>query len=146
MRTKQILSIFLVFIILLGVFSLPAFADDELDTPVTEEPEEPYLFTRSVNSSFYIYNGNAYTDVDFECCRDLAFMVEINIKIQKRFLFWWNDVSGGEWTDTIYNYEGAVDHSLDLTSTGEYRAVITVKVYGAGSDYDEINQTLTDSY
>ncbi len=45
MRTKQILSIFLIFIILLGVFSIPAFAE-ELDIPVTEEPEEPYLFTR----------------------------------------------------------------------------------------------------
>lgn len=146
MRTKQILSIFLVFIILLGAFSLPAFADDELDSPVTEEPEEPYLFTKTVKFNFCIDNGTAYARVVFDCWRDLAFMVEINIKIQKRFLFWWNDVSGGEWTDTIYNYEGAVNHSLDLTSTGEYRAVITVKVYGAGSDYDEINQTLTDSY
>ena len=73
-------------------------------------------------------------------------MVEVHIKLQKRFLlFWWDDVENGEWTDTVYNYRGTVDHSLQLSSGGEYRAVITVKVYGAGSDYDELNQTLYDS-
>ena len=46
MKTKQILSVFLVFAILLGIFAVPALAD-ELDTPVTEEPEEPLLYTKN---------------------------------------------------------------------------------------------------
>lgn len=146
MRTKQIISVFLVFTALLGVFAIPALADDELETPVTEEPEEPYAYTNCVNFMFQIINGTAYVIVNYNCYCDLATRVEINIKLQKRFLiFWWNDVDGGEWNHISYNYSGSVNHSLALTSGGEYRAVITVRVYGGGSNYDEINQTLTDT-
>lgn len=145
MKQKQILSVFLVFALILGMFALPAFADNEIDAPEPGEPEEPYLYVNRVISDFNIENSVANIIVRYIGITNITTRAEISIKLQHRFLFWWFDVSGGEWNDTVYGVNGSVDHSLALTDAGDFRAVINVKVYGTGSGYDEINNTPTAS-
>ena len=70
----------------------------------------------------------------------------IKITIQKRFLFFWFDVDGGEWDDDLTGWNNSTTHSLDLTSTGSYRAVFEYTVYGSGGDPDEIEETIYRDY
>ncbi len=144
MRTKQILSVMLVFVILFIPFNISVSADNN-GTAENSEPVLRYTYVSKVQNDFYIANGTAYVEVSYKGFTNITTRAEISIKLQHRFLFWWFDVSGGEWNDTVYGVNGSVDHSLALSSSGDYRAVINVKVYGTGSGYDEIDDTLTDS-
>ena len=145
MRTKQILSVMLALVILLIPFSISVSAENNYGAAENDEPILRYLYVYSVQDDFYITNGTAYVKVSYVGLTNVTTRAEISIKLQHRFLFWWFDVSGGEWNDTVYGVNGSVDHSLALTDAGDFRAVINVKVYGTGSGYDEINDTPTAS-
>lgn len=143
MRTKQILSVLLVFAVLFAIMSLSVHAENEPGIPENQLYRFSYVI--SADDDFYIVNGTAYVDFNYYGIKDITTRAEVSIKLQHQFLFWWFDVSGGEWFDTVYGVDGEVNHSLVLSSGGNFRAVINVKVYGQGSDYDEINRTKTAS-
>ena len=145
MRTKQSLSIILVFALILGIFTVPVFASNEFIDLTENEQQTRFSYVNSVDDSFYIYNGTGYVKVKYFGIDNLTTRAEISIKLQHQFLFWWFDVSGGEWFDTVYGVNGEVNHSLALSSGGNFRAVINVKVYGQGTGYDEINDNPTAS-
>lgn len=145
MKKTKIAVLFLVLCLISGLAATPAYAADIEDEPVPDEPVEPYSYTEKVNPYFMIDNGTANVTVRFTGIPGLTTRAEISIVIQHRFLFWWSDVSGGSWNDTVYGSVGGVEHSLALSQYGDFRAVINVKVYGSGSDHDEIDQTLYDS-
>ena len=145
MKKTKIAVLFLVLCLISGLAATPACAGNIEDEPVPDEPVEPYSYTEKVNPYFMIDNGTANVTVRFTGIPGLTTRAEISIVLQHRFLFWWSDVSGGTWNDTVYGSVGGVEHSLALSQYGDFRAVINVKVYGSGSDYDEIDQTLYDS-
>ena len=143
MRTKQILSVLLVFAVLFAVMSLSVQAENEPGIP--ETPLLRYSFVSYCTDDFYIVNGTAYVNIKYYGINNVTTRAEVSIKLQHQFLFWWFDVSGGEWFDTVYGVNGEVNHSLALSSGGNFRAVINVKVYGQGTGYDEINDNPTAS-
>ncbi len=143
MRTKRMISAMLILLVLLMQFGISVSADKS--AVENDEPVLRYSNVSDVFCDFYIVNGTAYTYISYTGLKGITTRAEVSIKLQHQFLFWWFDVSGGEWHDTVYGVDGSANHSLALSSGGNYRAVITVKVYGTGSAYDEINQTLTDS-
>ena len=145
MKKTKTATLFLVSALIFGMMNVYAHAGDAYDEPVPDEPLEPYSYTEKVNPYFMIDNGTANVTVDYTGIPGLTTRAEISIVIQHRFLFWWSDVSGGTWNDTVYGSVGGVEHSLALSQYGDFRAVINVKVYGSGSDHDEIDQTLYDS-
>jgi len=145
MKTKKIAALVLLTCLMFCSTALPVFAGNIEDEPVYEDPQEPYVYTYVSSNYFMISNGTAYAETLFVGFSNITSRAVVEIKLQHRFLFWWSDVSGGTWNDTVYDYQGTVSHSLDLTQYGDFRAIFTVRVYGSGSDYDEINQTLYDS-
>lgn len=138
--------LFLVAVILLtGVFPLSA-VDEQSDTPITP-PIIRLNNTNLVVCNFLIIDtNNAVAEATFEGHNGITSGATIEIKLQRKVLFWWTDVSGGAWTDTINSYYGGVSHSLRLTKKGDYRAVFTITVRGSGGDPDVLTDTITDSY
>ena len=145
MKKTKIAALFLVLCLISGLTATPAYAGNIGEEPVPDEPVEPYSYTENYMIDFQIAAGTADVTVDYIGIPGLTTRAEISIVIQHRFLFWWSDVSGGTWNDTVYGSSGSIEHSLALSQYGDFRAVINVKVYGSGSDYDEIDQTLYDS-
>ena len=142
MKKPKIAALFLVLCLISGLTATPAYAGNIEEEPVPDEPVEPYSYTVDYMIDFQIADGTANVTVGFTGIPGVTARAEISIVIQHRFLFWWSDVSGGTWNDTVYGSSGSVEHSLALSQYGDFRAVISVKVYGSGSDHDEIDQTL----
>ncbi len=140
--TKKFISFVLV-IFVLSVSIIPVYAADSGISP-------RYNNTATTETGFYIdengvawvsamYGGYSYTT--FAC---------IQIKIEKRVLFWWEDVENG-WTDNTYVTElwgqtNFVNYSLQLEKTGKYRATVTYTVNGTGGDSDIITSVLEYEY
>ena len=140
--TKKFISFILV-IFVLSVSILPVYAADSGISP-------RYNNTATVETHFVIdengvawvsamYGGYSYTT--FAC---------IQIKIEKRVLFWWEDVENG-WTDNTYvtelwGQDNFVNYSLQLSKKGKYRATVTYTVNGTGGDSDIITSVLEYEY
>ena len=78
----------------------------------------------SVNFNSYLMNN--------------AQSIRIETKIQKRFLLvFWNDVDGGQWTDSFTTTEGSFSHTLQLEKTGRYRAVFHIYAVGTDGSVDD---------
>ena len=122
--------------------AVPAYAYDIEEEPVPDDPVEPYSYTDRTNEVLTVENDIASVIAQYYGYSGLTTGATIEITIQKRFmLFWWNDVDGGHWIDTVSSSSGSVSHSLPVSS-GTYRAVIRYKIYGSGGGYDEITQTV----
>ena len=143
MKTKRTLCFSLIFTLLFAFLNVSVRAESKTEAP--EISPVRYNYVSTIIDDFYIVNGTGYVEVYYSGTSGLTTRAEISIKLQHQFLFWWFDVSNGEWSDTIYGFNGDVNHSLALSNSGNYRAVINIKVYGPGSDYDEINRTPTAS-
>ena len=101
------------------------------------------------NSYFIAYYGH-YSEYIFKFSNFFTLYDIIIIKVQKKFLLFWIDVDNGQtnntWIDSVTGYQGSVTHSTGLSSTGNYRAVITYYVYGSSGDTDVIDITLYSDY
>lgn len=134
------LCLLLALILILGC-AVPAYAY-EIEEPEPEEPVEPLSYTELTTEYIIVENGIATVTARYYGYSGITTGATIEITIQKRFmLFWWNDVDGGHWIDTVSSSSGSVSHSLPVSS-GTYRAVINYKVYGSGGGYDEITRTV----
>ncbi|MBR6051558.1 MAG: hypothetical protein IKP68_10230 [Clostridia bacterium] len=101
--------------------------------------------------NFEISNtGLAEVTVDYSGNPNTFTYAHITAKIQKQvFLFIWTDVAvnaNNQWVVDSYNLNDYItlDHQLD--STGTYRAIITVDIYGTGNSTDSFNDTIQDTY
>lgn len=105
---------------------------------------------RSADSSFKITNGVAYIEACYTGYSGITTGATITVKLQKKFLFWWNDVDNGQpddtWTATLTGWKNSVSYSLALSNTGDYRAVFTYTIRGTGGAADEISETLEYTY
>lgn len=145
MKTKRFLAFLFVLSILFVSAVTPIYADDIEDEPAPDDPVDPYEYVYTFNSNFIIEDGIAEVGIFLKGFSGITTRYEIDIKLQHRFLFWWSDVTNGTWHDTIYGTNGDAFHNLSLSQYGDFRAIINVKVYGTGTDYDEIDRTLTAS-
>ena len=104
-----------------------------------------YVNVGGCDADFFVQNGFASVDVMYEGHPSKFTKAEIAVKIQKRFLLViWNDV--GEWTATSTNLNGNFSKSFAVNSTGYYRALITVKIYGTSGEVDTIEFTKEYKY
>ena len=140
--TKKFISFVLV-IFVLSVSILPVYASDSGISPRynnTATTETVFLIDENgVAWVSAMYGGYSYTT--FAC---------IQIKIEKRVLFWWEDVENG-WTDNTYvtelwGQDNFVNYSLQLSKKGKYRATVTYTVNGTGGDSDIITEVLEYEY
>ncbi len=102
-------------------------------TESTSTTYERFTITSGVANVYASYRGDSSVTG-----------ASIEMKIQKKVLFWWSTVDGGEWTNILTGSSNSVSHSLSLEKTGSYRAVIEYTVHGSGEDV--ITKTLLADY
>ncbi len=137
--TKRIIS-FVLLIATLFVFASHAFASEDAIAPCFNN-------TGSAEAVFVI-DENGLATVTYTCIgyRGVTTNIVVETKIEKKVLWWWNDVDGASWTDQSSEYYCANDHSIQLTKSGTYRATITYTVYGTGGEADVIEREIENSY
>lgn len=136
---KKITTILLV-IVALCTMIIPAYASENEVTP-------RFNNTIQVSTSFNIESdGLAVASYSFIGYTGIATKVVINSKIEKKFLWWWNDVDGAEWVDEINDDVYAGEHTHQLTKSGTYRLVYEYTVYGTGGDPDVISNNIETEY
>ena len=133
---KRFVSIMLV----LCVFMTPVYASAQ----TTESEIMPrWAVMTNVTNRFYISGtGTATVTANYIASTDSLQSIRIETKIQKRFLLvLWNDVDGGQWTDSFTTTIGSFTHTLQLSKTGTYRAVFSVYAVGADGSVDDFELT-----
>ena len=122
------------------VFTLHTFASENAITP-------RYNNTGSTEATFYI-NSDGLATVSYTCIgyRGVTTNIVVDIQLQKKVLWWWNDVDGATFTDQSSEYYCTNEHSYQLSKSGTYKAIITYTVYGSGGAADVITRELEDSY
>lgn len=147
--TRKIIHILLI-IALLSI----SFQASAANTILSQNHIEGYALrnnnTLSTFEYFSISSGEAVIYASYVGYQNITTGAQTEIKIQRKFLLFWIDVDNGQtnntWIDSVTGYQGSVTHSTGLSSTGNYRAVITYSVYGSGGDTDVINVTLYSDY
>ena len=122
------------FVLLLCMFTTPIYAIEE--PPYEVMPL--YENVSKVNVSFVINTaGLSVASLDFNLKNNTQ-SIRIETKIQKRLLLvLWNDVDGGQWTDSFTTTTGSFRHTLQLQKTGTYRAVFHVYAVGSNGSVDD---------
>ena len=115
---------------------LPIYAADEMVSP-------RYTNTAVATADFSINsNGLATVTLRYTGYSNCATGAKVTCKLEKRTLFWWSDVDGAEWTDTVEGSSNVVQHSYQLTKSGKYRLSYEMIVYGTSGDADVISDTI----
>lgn len=136
---KKILSLFLV-VLMCATMVLPIYAADGMVTP-------RYNNTAMATASFFITStGLAVATLDYTGYPDYATGANITCKIEKKFLWWWNDVDGAEWTTNLSGSSNSIEYTYQLSKTGTYRMSFEITVYGTAGDPDVISDTIEKEY
>ena len=101
--------------------------------------------------NFGIVDGTAHVVVGYTGKADTFTQIKVTVKIQKRFLLvFWSTVDIGEpnneWIATSTDLDGYLMGEFDVNSTGTYRAVFTIEVYGTGGVTDVMEETIECTY
>ena len=136
---KKFLSLFLVVLMCISMV-LPIYAADEMVIP-------RYNNTAMATASFIITStGLAVATLDYTGYTNYATGATITCKIEKKFLWWWNDVEGAEWTTNLSGSGNGVEYTYQLSKTGTYRMSFEITVYGTAGDPDVISDTIEKEY
>ena len=140
--TKKLLSLAFA-ILILCISIVPVYAVDA--------PTPRFNNTATTESTFVIYDdGLAGVCAMYIGYDNITTFACIQIKIERKVLFWWSDVENG-WTDNTYvtelwGVENAVEYFLQLEKKGTYRAIVTYTINGLGGDSDIITSVLEYDY
>ncbi len=146
-RTTKISIIVIVTITLFFSFAITINSEnkqskDYVDYYDSNNGMDRYNNTSIVLSKFQITNGVAIIDVDYSGYLGVTTGAVIESKIQKKILFWWFDVNNGQtnntWVDTFSTWYGRTQHTLGISESGSYRAVIKYTISGSGGSDDII--------
>ena len=136
---NRIVSFAMLFTLLIALV-MPVFAAEGGITPY-------YNNTGSTETAFVIdENGNAIVSYICFGYEGITTNIVVYTKIEKKFLWWWNDVDGASWTDETVGDHCCNEHSIQLTKSGTYRATVTYTVYGIGGQADVITRELEYEY
>ena len=136
---KKILSLFLVVLMCMSMV-LPVYAADEM---VSLRFNNTVMATANflINSS-----GLAIATFSYTGYPNYATGATITCKIEKKFLWWWNDVDGASWTINLSGSTNATEYSYQLSKTGTYRLSYEITVYGTAGDADVISDIIEKEY
>ncbi|MBR2025078.1 MAG: hypothetical protein IKA02_04660 [Clostridia bacterium] len=139
MNQRRIIS-FAMLVIMLFAMAIPTMAVDNGITP-------RYNNTDTTEAVFVI-RDDGETIISFACFgyEGITTRIVVETKIQKKFLWWWNDVDGASWTDESNRDYCDAEHSFQLSKSGTYKAVITYNVYGTGGEADIFTREIEKKY
>lgn len=136
---KKFLSLFLVLLVCVSMI-LPIYASNEGVSPY-------YNNTANANASFIISDsGLATVTLSYMGYTNYATGATITCKIEKKTLWWWSDVDGAEWIDSVEGSSNIVEHTYQLSKTGKYRLTYEITVYGTAGNPDVISNTIEKEY
>ena len=147
--TRIIFSSILIFCVLISSIFASYAADEEISGKEIVATRDDVC--RHCDLNFNITStGNAICSVHYTAEPSLFTYATCTIKIQKQvFLFIWSDVAvntNKKWEDYSTVYSDDFYHTYQLESTGNYRAVITLDIYGTGGLHDSISDTIERTY
>ncbi len=136
---KKITAIIFSIIFALSAFTLVASA---------ESPNEGimpcYNNVADVRETFSIDgSGNAEITVRYYSDPGVVTSATIEIKLEKKILFWWSEQDTWTLSSTAANYTDVINTTV---KKGKYRAEITYTINGNGGSADVINKTLEAEY
>lgn len=139
MKQSRIIS-FVMLVIMLFAMAIPTMA--------AEDEITPYLNNTNTTEAVFVILDDGEAMVSYTCFgyQGITTRIVVETKIEKKFLWWWNDVDGASWTDESTEYYCAGDHSIQLTKSGTYRATVTYTVYGTGGEADVLTSQFEKKY
>jgi len=128
---KKLLSL-LTMVVLTLCFSVSAFALEE-ETPVPDEPEEPYMYTQAISSTLSI-SGNTATCVSQVIGKPgQVTLITITQYLQKRIGNSWTSIK--TWSKTFSTTTASFVNTESGLGSGTYR-VFTLAEVDSGSSYE----------
>ena len=126
------------FVVLLCVFITPIYANEIANAEIM-----PLREVATDCTCYFLINNSGVASISFNYNSVAnAQSIRIETKIQKRLLLvLWNDVDGGQWTDSFTTTTGSFRHTLQLQKTGTYRAVFHVYAVGSNGSVDDFELT-----
>ena len=152
---KRATALLLIIITVFTALSLPAYASQlpEEDSTVVVMTIDPRLNNGSSCSQIFTItsSGKATVSVDYAGISGVTTKVTSTVYLEKKTLWlFWTRVDIGttddEWVDSSTSVSGSFTHSKQLSSTGTYRAVFVVKMYGSGGATDTIEKNIEKKY
>ena len=119
-----------------------------IPTMAVENEITPYYNNTSSTEAVFVISESGLATISYACFgyEGITTRIVVETKIQKKFLWWWNDVDGASWTDEAAKVYCANDHSIQLSKSGTYKAVITYNVYGTGGEADIFTREIEKKY
>ena len=150
---KKITATILLLTTIITCMFVPVGADGIGEpTNVSSEVMPRWNNAFSCDYNFYILtDGTAKVTVDYSGTSGAFTNVTVTTYIQKRFLgIFWTTVDIGQpdnkWIDTSTSIDGRFVHTVSLSNTGTYRAVIKVVFSGTGGADDVIEDKIEATY
>ena len=140
MKIAKRMGFFLLAMATLLVFTFHVFA--------SENAINPRLNNMSSAEAVFVIDSNGLATVTYTCLGypGITTNIQVDIKIEKKFLWWWNDVDGAQWTDYSSTDYCDNSHTIQLSKKGTYKATITYTVYGTAGEADVITGEIEKSY
>lgn len=134
---KKFIVVILCFVTLFTV-TITAYASDI-------QPFSNNVYT--TNTTFAISgSGKATVSNQYTGKSGVIKSAKIVTKIQKKVGIIWITVSGGNWTDSSTATNYCKSHSVQLSSTGTYRAHVEFTISGSGGSDDKITKNVQKTY
>ena len=144
MKFTKVLKTAVAVLLIFTLGCLPTVALD-YDEPVPDEPAEPLEYAFSERTALSITStGYATVEAEFTGNPTTFYSVQIDMKIQKKFLFIWINVSGADWTIITHEKSGDFIRHINLTDSGQYR--VQTKFSYTGLDSGTEQSTLYSYY
>lgn len=134
---KKAIAIMLSFVVLFTA-SITAYASEI----------QPYSNNVSTTSTTFSISGSGLATATntYSGITGRTKSAKIVTKIQKKVGIIWVTVSGGSWTDTSTSTNFSRSHSVQLSSTGTYRAHVEFTISGTGGKDDKITKNVEKKY
>ena len=138
-NAKKLIS-FAMLVVMIFAMAIPTFA--------TENAIMPRLNNTNTTEAVFVIMDDGEAIVSYTCFgyQGITTRIVVETKIEKKFLWWWNDVDGASWTDESTTYYCDGEHSIQLTKSGTYRATVTYTVYGTGGEADVLTSQFEKKY
>lgn len=150
---EKILSLMLIVITIVSTAAMPISAANSADIQSVAMAMMPRFNNGDAcNLSFGINNtGLANIRVTYYGISGVTTRVTATMSIEKKVSSnTWERVDIGtltnSWTDSSTNLSGTFSHTFQLESTGTYRGVFVIRMFGSGGTADKIEKTIEKTY
>ena len=138
-RKFKVLLTTLLTVIILCLYLLPAYANEEGVAPCIENFD-------TATMSFTVADGEAHFVATYVAREETFLKAELRVTVEKKVLgLFWSDV-GGEWVGYSFNLLGTISGSVPVDGKGTYRANFKLIVYGNHGIADVVEDTIVVKY